>query len=537
MNTRGLVLGAVVVLAGCAPRSSGPPIASAPVPQQPEPVTEASRVSQPAAEPAAQPAPAAAVAQIQAQAALSPAASPRPDTLAEAAFLDSLRTAEADTSARPSVAVGEDEVRREAAELLGRPSGGAAAATWDLDVTTYASHERVLFWIDYFTGRARWHFERYLERSGRYDSMITTRLAAAGLPQDLLYLAMIESGFNHSIRSRAAAVGLWQFIAATGQRYGLTIDAWVDDRRDPWLSTDAAIRFLSELNNRFGSFYLAAAAYNGGPGRVTEGLRRYDVGALEGDARFFALADGRAFRQETRDYVPKLIAAALIGKQPERYGFTDIVRWEPLVFDSVEVRFAVGLDVLARLASTTRGNMEEMNARFYRGVTPPDRRVWVRVPAGAADSVAARLARLPASDRVTVLVHVVERGETLSRIAQRYGTTVTDIRSANRGLDRFLRVGQRLVIPGAVMPATARTAPGATRTGGSAVTSSRPASRSAASTSSTGVTVRRVHIVRQGETLWRIAQDFNVPLDRLLAANGLTRSSTIRPGQAIRIPG
>ncbi len=377
-----------------------------------------------------------------------------PDSLsAEEAFLDSLRTLRPDSSAPARTAVAREEVRQEAAELLGRPQGAAAAATWDIDVTTYAAHDRVQYYMDYFTGRARWHFERYLERAGRYDSMIRTRLLAAGLPQDLIYLAMIESGFNQTVRSRAGAVGIWQFIPATGRRYGLTVDSWVDDRRDPFLATDAAIRFLSELNNRFGSLYLAAAAYNSGPGKIQRGLQRYDFGALNGDAQFFALADGTFLRRETRDYVPKLIAAALLAKEPGRYGFANLDRWTPLRYDSAEVRFAVSLDVLARVADTERDHIEEMNPRFFRGVTPPDRRVWARVPPGTADSVAARLERLPARDRVTVLVHSVVRGETLGRIAQRYRVTIAEIRAANRNLGQYLRVGERLVIPGAVMSA------------------------------------------------------------------------------------
>ncbi len=487
-------------------------------------------------------------------------ADPAPDSLsAEEAFLDSLRTLRPDSSAPARTTVAREEVRQEAAELLGRPQGAAAAATWDIDVTTYASHDRVQHYMDYFTGRARWHFERYLERAGRYDSMIRTRLLAAGLPQDLIYLAMIESGFNQTVRSRAGAVGIWQFIPATGRRYGLTVDSWVDDRRDPFLATDAAIRFLSELNSRFGSLYLAAAAYNSGPGRIQRGLQRYDFGALNGDAQFFALADGTFLRRETRDYVPKLIAAALLAKEPGRYGFTNLERWVPLRYDSVEVRFAVSLDVLARVADTDRDRIEEMNPRFFRGVTPPERRVWVRVPAGTADSVAARLERLPARDRVTVLVHTVVRGETLGRIAQRYRVTIAEIRAANRTLGQYLRVGQRLVIPGAVMSGGGGAATGpraeaeppvraVSRIRSSArATTVRSSARPAAAPTRAGAgapvsprgtvaRVRRVHIVQRGETLWGISQSFNVSLDHLLQLNGLSTRSRIQPGQAIRIP-
>jgi membrane-bound lytic murein transglycosylase D len=426
----------------------------------------------------------------------------------------------ADSAVVPVTAVAPEEVRFEVASLFGRPGGGAAA-TWEIDVASYAEHERVQYWMGFYTGRARWHFTRYLERLGRYDSMIRGRLAAAGLPQDLIYLAMIESGFNQIVRSRAGAVGLWQFIPGTARRYGLTVDAWVDERRDPYLATDAAVRFLAELSDRFGSVYLAAAAYNSGPRKIERGLRHGDYGALNGDEAYFAMAEGSFLRRETRDYVPKLIAAALLAKEPARYGFTDLVPWSPLRYDSVEVPYAVGLDVLARLAGTGPAAMEEMNPRYFRGVTPPERGAWVRVPVGSADSVAARLAVLPARDRVTVVVHVVERGETLWRIARRYGVTVEDIKLANQLRSTRLARGQRLVVPTSRSRTWQR------------VTVRDPSDRP---TRRARGTSRRVHIVQPGESPWTIANRFGVPLSSLLEANRLTRRSVIRPGQAVRIP-
>lgn len=425
-----------------------------------------------------------------------------------------------DTTPTVTAVVAPEEVREEAVSLFGRRAGASAA--YDIEVERYASHARVQYWIDYFSTRARRHFEIYLQRAGRWDSMIRTRLAAAGLPQDLIFLAMIESGFNTNARSHASAVGMWQFIAPTGRRYGLTIDAWVDERRDPYLATDAAIRMLSELNDRFGSLYLAAAAYNSGPGKIQAGLRRYDFGALNGDDVFFALAERPFLRQETRDYVPKLIAAAIISKNPARWGFTTDNLLRPLRYDSLQIDFAVGLDVLARLAEAPRSTMEELNPQFLRGVTPPDREVWVRVPVGMRQAVTTRLDALPPSQRITVITHQVARGETLSRIARQYGVSIDDIKMANRMRTNFLRAGQRLVVP---------TAMARGRGAASAATRSTTTRRAAAAT-----TARRIHVVRQGESAWSISQKFGVPLDRLLAANNLTRRSTLRVGQRIRIP-
>jgi len=540
---RGLAVLSLVGAVACS-RATGVAVAPAPAP-----VPEAERAAPASAKVAESPPPAdLAGARAEPEARATSTARPRSPVDAAAAdttdqaFLDSLRAMPPDSLVHTSVSVAPEAVQQEAANLLGTP----APTTWDIDVTSYAMHSRVLYWMDYFTGPARGHFEQYLTRLGRYESMIRARLAAGGLPRDMIYLAMIESGFNANARSRAGAVGMWQFMPSTGRRYGLTVDAWVDERRDPFLSTDAAVRFLNELNGRFGSMYLAAAAYNGGPGRVERGLRRGDFGTLEGDQVYFAMADdgGRYFHRETRDYVPKLIAAALLAKEPDRYGFTDIDRWSPLAWDSVEVPFAVGLDVVARLASVPTGDVEDLNPQFYRGVTPPDRRVWLRVPRGTGDTVTARLAALPPRDRVTIVTHIVEHGENLSIIAHRYGVTVADLKSANHLSSSRLQHGQRLIVPayrsrtwqrGARPPEERR--PRASRSSSSrGTTHATRSSGSAQQTRSAPASSRHVHVVRSGETMNGIANQFHVPLSSLLSANGMSTRSVIHPGQTVRIP-
>jgi membrane-bound lytic murein transglycosylase D len=385
-------------------------------------------------------------------------------------------------------------------------------------------------------------------------------MRAAHMPQDLVYLAVIESGMNPLAVSRRKAVGLWQFMPSTGRRYGLAVDSWVDERRDPWRATDAAIRMLSELNDQFGSLYLAAAAYDAGPGKIQRGLKRYDFGPTQGNDLFFALADERFLRRETRDYVPKLIAAAIIAKNPETWGFDHIERWDPLRYDSIEVRDAIGLDVVSRLADTTTDAILELNPQFVRRVTPPGRSVWVRVPLGRADSAAARLAVLPPEHRVTFLEHAVARGETLRQIAGRYNVTVDLILSANRGVKaRSLRPGQVLVIPtSGIAPArwssaSASRAPArrsrqalrrtppvllssVARGGVKPASPAGPSTTTTTTTTTTATTKRTVHIVKSGENAYTIARNFGVPLDALLKQNGLTKRSLIKPGQAIRIP-
>ena len=266
-----------------------------------------------------------------------------------------------------------------ALDAAGSGAGGAKALTstavsWDIDVDTYNSHDRVQYYLDFFQGRGRERMGIWLTRMPRYEAMIRTRLQEQGLPGDLVYLALIESGFSNSATSRARAVGMWQFMKGTAKGYGLRVDSWVDERRDPYKATDAAARHLRDLNRRFGSLYLAAAAYNAGAGKVSRGLGRLpdeeEADSANADAMFFRLYDTKFLRRETKDYVPKLIAAALIAKEPARYGF-EVGPGEPAVYDSIVVPTMTGLDVIARLADTTVTAIRELNPQYLRLATPP----------------------------------------------------------------------------------------------------------------------------------------------------------------------
>jgi len=452
------------------------------------------------------------------------------DSAADQAVLDSLHGAAPSQSAAPLPEVKGDEITSEAERLFGEREAhelldAGGHASFDIDVTTFAGNRRVLEYLRFFQVDARDRFEIWLSRLGRYEGMIRDRLRRKGLPEDLLYLTLIESGLSNTAVSRARAVGMWQFIASTGRNYGLEIDPWVDERRDPFKATDAAVNHLADLVLRLGSVYLAAAAYNAGAGRVERGLRRLpgEIDSLT-DHVFFQLSDRRYLRRETRDYVPKLIAAALIAKQPARYGFSGITPLPPLVFDDVLVADATGLDVVARLADTTVAALLELNPHFVRGVTPPGREATVRVPLGRGDLVARRYAELPVTDRITFIDHYVTRGETLSEIARRYRVSQAMIEGANLRLRPMaLRVGQRIIIPmsGRVVPAGAWSAP------------PERTYRRIASPGFGGRTYR----VRPGDTLSAIARSFGVSLARLLDENDLEMGSVIRPGDRIRIPG
>ena len=320
--------------------------------------------------------------------------------------------------------------------------------SWDIDVTTWGDHERVQFYLSFFEEQAHPRFQIWLERMPVYEPMIRQKLQAANMPTDLVYLALIESGFSNSAMSRTRAVGMWQFMPRTGKEYGLRIDSWVDERRDPVKATNAALEFLSDLYQRFGSYYLAAAAYNAGGGKISRGLKR--IGATprhhglasaslapdgeealtededEGfsDADFFKLYDTRHIRRETKDYVPKLIAAARIAKEPQRYGFAPPPPPAPYPLDSLVVSGMTGLDVVADLADTSLTYIREINPQYLRLATPPGTTSVVRVPMGRQASTQAAYEALPAAERVTFAYYTAKKGDTPTKVAQHYGVPV-----------------------------------------------------------------------------------------------------------------
>ena len=255
-----------------------------------------------------------------------------------------------------SVQVLPADIAKRALEVFGDSAishdSAVAAPSWDIDVRSYESTNRVGHYVRMFTGPAKDRIAARLELGTRYEPMIRAKMRDGGIPEDMYYLALVESGFDPNAYSRAAAVGMWQFMTSTARDMGMRVDWWIDERRDPMKSTTAAVRFLKGMREQFGSLYLAAAAYNGGPERIARGLTRY-ADALEGttgDDLFFALAEKDYLRNETREYVPQLIAAALIAKDPDRYGMK-IGRLAPYAYDSVRVGPSTPLAAVAHAAS------------------------------------------------------------------------------------------------------------------------------------------------------------------------------------------
>jgi membrane-bound lytic murein transglycosylase D len=243
-------------------------------------------------------------------------------TIAAFAAVSALGIARRDADATPasviiSEAVGGSAVEYLAAAVAKSPSVSAKKTLGLANI----EHPRVQSWIKRFTTDLRGSFETYLDRKDKYEPMISTKLARRGMPQGLIYLAMIESGFNPKVKSSAKASGMWQFMSPTARRYGLKVNRRVDERNNPSRATDAALKYLGDLHERFGSWYLAAAAYNAGEGTVTKALKRVTGRTRGTDADYYRISP--RLPSETRDYVPKLVAAARIGSNPTRYGFAD----------------------------------------------------------------------------------------------------------------------------------------------------------------------------------------------------------------------
>jgi hypothetical protein len=243
-------------------------------------------------------------------------------------------------------------------------------------------NDSVESFIRYFQTRGRRSFEKWLERSAAYLPLVKRILRQVGMPEDLAYLALIESGFNPLAKSRKKAVGIWQFMHWTGKNYGLRVDWWIDERRDPEKATMAAASYLKNLHERFDSWYLAAAGYNGGEGRIIRALKKY------GTEDFWELASRRrALKKETKNYIPKYLAAMIIAKNPEKYGFYKLDYLGPLAYDRVKVAEATDLKVLAKAAGTTVKELKRLNPELNGWFTPPDYPDYeLKIPPGSSGS-------------------------------------------------------------------------------------------------------------------------------------------------------
>lgn len=378
------------------------------------------------------------------------------------------------------------------------------------------SNERVEAFIEVFTGTQKDWMQRALHRSGRYTQRMKQILREEGLPEDLVYLALIESGFNPYAYSRAGAMGIWQFIPGTGSRYGLVINWWIDERRDLEKSTRAAAHYLKNLYGLFEDWYLAAAAYNAGEGKLQRAIRKYD------STCFWDLSQYRYLRNETKNYVPRFLAALTIAKDPAGYGFENLEFEAPLLYETVRVPDATDLAVIAKGCGESLTLLNKLNPQLRRGCTPPDYPDYeVKIPLGTREAFLSYYAQLDPEKRLTFRRHRIQKNETLSHIAQRYGISVNSIVAMNRLKDpHSIREGKSLIIP---LPASYEVA----------ARNPQP-QRSVRLPDLSAQGYRKVvHVVEKGDSLWMISQRYGVSLSSLRTWNGQHHSSRIRPGQKI----
>lgn len=429
----------------------------------------------------------------------------------------------------------------------------------DLAAIPIEVNRLVLQWIDYFQGRGREHMERYLSRSTRYIPKMKEILKKKGMPEDLIYIALIESGFSSAAKSTANAVGYWQFIRGTGKRYGLQIDNYVDERRDFIKSTEAAADYLSGLYNLFGSWYLAIASYNVGENRVKNMVMKYHT------RDFWKLAREGKLPQETIHYIPKFTAARLIAKDPAKYGFTDVDYQPGLEYNEFEVDHAVDLRKMAKEMEIDYDEFHSLNPAFKKGVAFEKRggKLKLRVPPGtlekatlaaANSSVKSRAAYAKVTSDDDITYYRIRSGDSLSSIAKKFGTSARKIRSLNgMGLSSSLIAGKRIKVPGDSIAgltrrdeseresnAKERTADkkqassGNKRSVASNRSENRDQNRSRRKVSQR--TENKVYIVRRGDTLMEIARRYNVTLSQLTAYNQLKRRSKLAIGTRLAIP-
>lgn len=383
-------------------------------------------------------------------------------------------------------------------------------------------NDEVLAYVRLYQTKLKNWFTGSLERGAPYIPEMKRIFKDEGVPPELVYLGIVESAFKSNAKSRAKALGMWQFMEGTAKIYGLTCDFWEDERLDPWKSARASARYLKTLHNRFGDWNFALASYNCGEGKVIRYLRKYP------GKDYWAMRKSRFLRRETKEYVPAILASILIASDPASFGISPS---KPAFRDqtaSIPVKEPVDLRVLSRHLQVPVEVLSSMNPSLRRVVTPP-RPYDLKVPAPKYEEADLFLSGRPAESSLNYVVHTVRKGETIKTIAKKYRSDPVDIQDLNLGISGRLRRGtQILVLPGNGSGTAAR--------GETVKTTETAAAVKKEESSDDGASADEVHVVRKGDTLGRIAKKYGTTVEELCRANRLTSRTKLRIGQKIRIP-
>jgi membrane-bound lytic murein transglycosylase D len=405
-------------------------------------------------------------------------------------------------------------------ELKDKPVDAAELDLPDVDLPLsdipLALNSKVEYFLYYFQTSGKQSFSRWLSRSSRYLPMMKEILKREGMPEDLVYVAMIESGFQMHARSWANAVGPWQFVSDTGRRYSLRIDQWVDERKDPVKATTAAALYLKELYGMFnGDWYLAAAGYNAGENKILRAISMYNT------SDFWEISRGSYLKRETKEYVPKLLAAAIIAKDPARYGFSDIAYLPAIEFETVRIPSRTDLELVAQLSGTTYETIRELNPDLRHWCTPPNYPDYeLKLPKGTKQQFDLKYAKVPEDQRFTEKVlytnYQARKKDSLKTVARRFGTS-PEVLSELNGLSNRSRIaGRRLVVP-------ARQTVDFSHEGHAARASVKKGS------------FAKYYTVKKGDTLDTLARRFNVSTRLISAWNNLKSKVALKPGRRIII--
>ncbi len=417
---------------------------------------------------------------------------------------------------------------------LARVKAGEQGVIYDFPIDL---NDKVVTWVNLFSTTKKGFMEGALSRASRYLPMVRQIFNEEGVPEDLAYLAVIESGYKNDARSYAKAVGMWQFMRSTGRIFGLKGSAWVEERRDPVKATRAAARYLRRLHEITGDWYLALIGYNAGPLTTERAILNVE------SRNFWDLYRSRWLRNQTKNYIPEMCAAVLVGRNPGKYGLV-VPQLPPYVYESVQVEKATSLSVIARLSGTDVATLKDLNPELLRGSTPPGS-YPLRVPPGKAMQVNRMLAGLKGTQRLDFKTYVVRKGDTPAKVAKRFKVGERDLLEANDLTPKQFKTGKRIQVPPPptqrldekdlrsrpamedrplpdlpVIPATETTAP--------------PSPSAPAAAPPEAPERPAIHVVAKGETLFSISRQYGITVEDLRRWNRL-KGNMVQLGARLRL--